>query len=224
MRWLLVVIFAAVPALSFAQGSDALLDELEEQEERDLDVIQNRKYDLLHEVSLLAGGLPSDPYYFGLTGTLGYALHLNQFVAWEVVQFTYSQNFEKKLQKELKRTALASGTTAPLLPAIDWIVASHLVLKPLYGKEAVFNTEVLHLEAFLQLGPALIHTTDVDRELDFGVDLGAGLRLWLGEVISVRIDLGELIYFVPQAGGKQSEVKGALHLHLGVAFNLRGED
>src|SRR5205823_4592757 len=133
---------------------DRLLDELDKSEERKLEVIQNRKYDLLHEFAFVAGSLPSDPYHFGLTGTAGYTLHFSQSLAWEVGEFTYAQNFEKKLQKELKRTALATGNRAPDLPAIDWIAASHIVLKPLYGKEALFNTQMLHLEAYLQAGPA----------------------------------------------------------------------
>ena len=37
-------------------------------------VIQNRKYDLLHEVTLLGGGLPTDPFYNGLSATLGIIL------------------------------------------------------------------------------------------------------------------------------------------------------
>ena len=94
----------------------------------------------------------------------------------------------------------------------------------LYGKEAVFNTRVLHLEAYLQVGPAMLKTTEVDRQYSFGIDAGAGLRLWLSEGVSVRMDLGDCVYFLPQAQGKQGEVKQAIHLQAGFGFNLRGED
>jgi outer membrane beta-barrel protein len=216
-----VLLLAA--ALAAAPDDDALLEELEEQA-RHIDVIQNRKYELLHEVSILLGGLPSDPYYYGLTATGGYTLHLGQSIAWEVAQFTYSYNRDKKLKEEVERVALATGTRAPDLPAIDWILATHLVLKPLYGKEAIFNTEVLHLEAFAQAGPAMVHSTDPVRPFSFGIDLGAGLRFWLSDAVSLRLDIGELLYWVQEAGGKDSDMKGALRLMFGLGFNLRGEE
>ncbi len=128
-RWcLLVAGLAFAPAGVLAQEEDDLLEELEEQARR-IDVIQNRKYEALHEVAILLGGLPSDPYYYGLTGTLGYTLHFSQSVAWEIGQFTYSYNRDKKLKQEVYRVALATGTEAPDLPAVDWILATHFVLK-----------------------------------------------------------------------------------------------
>lgn len=180
-------------------------------------VIQNRKYDLLHEITLLGGGLPADPYYKGISATVGYTLHVTDFVAWELAQATYVYGVDTKLKKEVLRLTLASGDDEPLFPQIDWVVASHLVVKPFYGKQALFNTKVLHVEGFAQLGPALVSRTDERQtELAYGVDVGIGVRLWLTRAISLRLDMGELVYFPEQ------RFEQAMRLHVGLAFNLRG--
>lgn len=200
-------------------------DELEEgpiSEVPDVEVIQNRKYDLFHEVALLGGGLPVDPYYKGVTGSAGYTLHFAQSVAWEIIQFTYSFNFDTDLKKQIVAISSVSGNGTPQFPEIQWIAATHLVLKPLYGKEALFNTKVEHLEVYLQAGPALVNRKEATTPLSFGVDAGFGLRLWLTRVISFRLDFGELVYFAKE--GANQVTRQALHLHAGFAFNLTGGD
>ncbi len=216
---LLLPLFFASPVRA-EEISDEEVPEIEdiEGEERRLEVMQNRKYDLLHELALLGGGLPSDPYYKGLTGTVSYTLHFNHVLAWEVVQFTYSFNFDAKLKKELLRVARSQGEEAPEFPEIEWVTGSRLVLKPLYGKEALFNTEVVHLEVYLLGGPAFLKRGGAAESLAFGFDLGFGFRLWLAKWASFRVDLMELVYFLDQ------KPEQALHLHAGIAFNLRGEE
>lgn len=221
------LIAATVAALALA-GTARAQDNLEEEEVpevEDLDVeaaslddLQNRKYVLLHEISLLGGGLPVDPYYKGITGTLGYTLHFSDALAWEVVQFTYSFNVDTKLKKNLVNTSLALGNVPPEFPEIEWIAASHLVLKPLYGKQALFNTEVMHLEVYLQAGPAFLRRGQAAESLAFGFDAGFGIRVWATKWISIRADVMELVYFL------EAKPEQTLRLHLGAAFNLRGED
>jgi outer membrane beta-barrel protein len=220
--WLaaILAIVAAAPVPAAAQGATGIpvLDELGDREIGELEIIQNRKYDLLNEISLLGGGLPGDPYYKGITATLGYAIHFSDFAAWEIAQFTYSYNIKSKLGEEVERIARANVLNPPNFPELNWFVASHLVLKPIYGKQALFNTEVVHIEAFIQAGPAIVNRSIPETTFNVGADFGAGLRLWLTEVISVRIDLSELLFLTTEGLGQ------AMHLHAGFAFNLRGEE
>jgi len=184
-----------------------------------LEVIQNRKYKLLHEVSLLGGGLPVDPYYKGVTATLGYTLHFTDFFAIEFVQFTYSFDVDTKLKKELIRVALSQGAEAPPFPQIAWIAdVAHVVVKPLYGKEAVFNTKVVHLETYGRIGPTFVRRTGSTDSFAFGFDAGFGMRFWLREWVALRFDLAEMVYFLSK------KPQQALRLDAGFAFNLRGED
>ena len=186
--------------------------------EKPLGVIQNRKFRLLHEVVLLGGGLPVDPFYKGITVTGGYSLHFSDILAWDVIHFTYSFNIDTELKNNLIKTAIGYGNQTPDFPEIEWIAASHLVLKPLYGKEAIFNTKVVHLEGYVMAGPAFVRRSALNNTFAYGVDTGFGVRLWLETWLSLRLDFVELIYFL------DVKPQQALHMHLGVAFNLRGED
>jgi len=233
------VALSTLPAAALAQTPLQDLDLGDDNaDERRLEVIQNRKYDLLNELTLQLGVLPGDAFYKGLTGTVGYTLHLGQSVAWEIAQFTYSKNFDSNLKNEVIRIALSSGRIPPQFPEIQWIAASHLVLKPLYGKEAAFNTNVVHLEVFAQAGPAFVKTTNIRASmpvvgLNFGFDAGMGLRLWLSPVVSLRLDLGYLGYWSQRGRLGPDRIRDpndrelyyiqAVHMRFGFAFNLRGD-
>lgn len=225
-RWL--TLFGAAAFVLAWSGTGWAQDDMDEEEVpqiEDLDVeaarlddIQNRKYSLLHEISLLGGGLPVDPFNKGITVTAGYTLHFADALAWEVVQFSYSFNVDTKLKKNLVNSQVALGSAVPEFPEINWIAATHLVLKPLYGKQALFNTQIMHLEVYLQAGPAFLKRSYAAASLAFGVDAGFGIRVWVKKWISIRADVVELVYFL------EAKPQQTLRLDIGAAFNLRGED
>lgn len=188
----------------------------------ELQVIQNRKYALATELALLPGVLPADPYYKGVTTSLGYTWHFSDFWAWEIGQFTYSFNLDTSLKERLLQIATARGQSSPSLPEINWIVTSRLVLKPFYGKEALFNTNIVHLEAYFLGGPAVVSRSAPISSVELGLDVGAGLRLWLTRVWSLRLELGELLHVEREQGG--TKIRQAPHISLGFSANLRGED
>jgi outer membrane beta-barrel protein len=188
----------------------------------DLQVLQNRKYDLTHEVALLGGSFPTNPYYKGYSASAGYTLHLNEHVAWEVGQLTYSFNADTKLKENVQRTA---GFTQGVLefPEITWVAASHFVLKPLYGKQALFNTEVVHLEVYLQTGPALVGRSGGVSPIVLGVDFGGGVRLWMTRTWSLRFEISELLYYDPAVDDGLGLYQTP-HLSAGVSANLWSEE
>jgi outer membrane beta-barrel protein len=187
-----------------------------------LAVIQKRKFQLKNEFLFAGGVLPVDPYYKGVIGTFGYTLHFSDAWAWEIGQFTYAYNLGTSLLRYVQRTTLLNSGRSPEVPAVQWIATTHLVLKPLYGKEAAFNTQVVHLEAFLQAGPAVVGMANSTTKLDYGFDVGGGLRLWLSRHWSTRLDLGELVYLHNEAGS--THVRQTLELRLGFAATLGAEE
>ncbi|MEL6546246.1 MAG: outer membrane beta-barrel domain-containing protein [Myxococcota bacterium] len=206
------------PATAQIPGLPALNDEEAEILDAQDQVIQNRKYDLTSELSILGGGFFVDPYYKGITATAAYTIHLSDFWAWEVVQGTYSFNLQTSLQDEIQRVAFAQGQNVPEFAEITWMAASRLVLKPLYGKQAVFNTEVIHIEAFLAAGPAVLSRANADSSIAIGADVGGGFRFWVTEMIAIRLDIAQLLYL------EGSNFETDLHLHAGLSFNLKSED
>jgi outer membrane beta-barrel protein len=184
-------------------------------------ILQNRKFSLTHELAFLGGTLPTDPYYKGMTGGVGYTLHLTDHVAWEIGQFTYSYNLDTKLKRNVERTA--GFTQAGLdFPQIVWVAASHLVVKPFYGKEAVFNTEVVHLELYAQAGPALVGRSGEVSAIVPGIDSGLGVRVWLSKTFSWRIEASELVYFDPSAEGVG--LYQTPHFQTGIAASLWSDE
>lgn len=215
---LVASLFWATPALAQVPGIPTLNDEEAEVLEAQDQVIQNRKYDLTSELSILGGGFLVDPYYKGATATVAFTVHLSDFWAWEVVNGTYSFNFDTSLKDEIQRVAFAQGQVVPEFAEITWIATSRLVLKPLYGKQALFNTEVIHIEAFLAAGPAVLSRANADSSIAIGADIGGGFRFWLTEVVAVRLDIGQLLYL------EGSNFETDLHIHAGLSFNLKSED
>ena len=216
----------ALPVTAMAEeegSSDVPLAQAFDPED-EAEIIQNKKYDLASEITFSVGTFPADAFYKGFTGTVGYTLHLSDSLAWEIGSFTYSLNTDANLKNEVKRIALSTGQDPPEFPEITWMAATHLVLKPFYGKQALFNTNVVHVEIFLQGGGAFVMRDETDRKVGFGLDVGFGLRLWFTEVVSMRLDVGELVYIVPAKADQSTNVEQALHLHLGISFNIRGED
>lgn len=195
--------------------------ELEQQAEK-IPVMQNRKHELQHEIAFAVGTLPTDAYFKGLTVGVGYTLHLTEDLAWEIVNFNYSFDFDSHVKQQVLTLAVPKPGQPLTFPQINWFAATHLVVKPLYGKEALFNTSVVHMEVYFMLGPAIVSQLSCSAECpgfsdatySFGLDVGIGLRLHLTQVTSVRIDLGDLIYAVQQSP------KQALRLSAAIAFNL----
>ena len=209
MLWAWISLAAPAPDSPAAVLADPFFSEPRTEARDATAVLQNRKYEDGNELTLLVGALPVDAFYKGLTVTAGYTHHFSDAWAWEVVNATHSFNFDTNLKKEVLRFREAS------FPEIQWIAASHLVWKPLYGKEAIFNTSVVHLEAYLQAGPAAVLRSDQTSRLRPGGDLGVGVRLWLDTWVSWRLDLRELAYVA-------GSVETAFLIQTGLAFELGG--
>ncbi|MBC7794071.1 MAG: outer membrane beta-barrel domain-containing protein [Clostridia bacterium] len=220
----LIAVLVLLGRVSVAHADTAtgvpFLDELGTREEGQLEILQNRKHNLRNEIFVNVGGLPADAYNKGLTFTGGYALHLSQFLAWEVCEFTYAVTFDSDLKKKLERLTNLYTFGAPQLPEINWFVSSHLVLKPIYGKQAIFNRKVIHVEAFVLGGPAIINRSVPEAEFDVGANVGAGIRFWIAKDTSVRVDVQELLFY----GTKTKQFESALHIHAGLSFNFGDDD
>ncbi len=204
---------AAEPKSEFGPADSAAFEPAK------MTAIQKRKFELDHEFLFATGILPVDPFNKSLFGAFGYTIHFNENWAWEVAQLGYAYNLETSLMRKLRRTADAAGSERPDLPVLQWMASSHLVLKPLYGKQAAFNTHVIHLEAFLQAGPVVIGMENRDG-IGLGVDVGGGVRLWLSRAWSLRFDLGEMVYLYDENG--RGRIREALSLRLGMAATLGG--
>ncbi|HEY3355965.1 MAG TPA: outer membrane beta-barrel domain-containing protein [Polyangia bacterium] len=180
--------------------------------------IQNRKHVLRHELTLAVGTIPIDAYYKGLTGTGQYTFHFGPSWAWEIVSFTYSQNFWTTLRKDLEYNWRAPG--APKIPEMQFFGDSNLVWKPLYGKLAYLNRSLVYGELYWVIGAAGARYTETGNYI--GADTGLGFRVHMSEHFSARLDLRYYRFQQLHRFTKNDNNDNLLLVQLGISLNLGG--
>ncbi len=159
--------------------------------------IQPRPYRLGHEFQLGLGVLPMDAFYVGAVPTASYTYHFSDFWAWEIGSLGYSKNFDTSLRDDLRE----QYNLEPVRGGgdrIHLVATSSLVVKPLFGKLALFNRDIVHSETFFSLGGGMVLKGEVPL---FSMALGVGLRFWSSEVLSLRFDVRDYLLFstlIPQ--------------------------
>ena len=181
------------------------------QEAGRLVAIQQRKYRMGAE--LVVGGMfePLDAFSKGLAAEGAFLFHFNDDWAWEVVRGGYVQRLDTGLRTQLLRDF---GVVPTATPALQYYAGSALQWSPLYGKFALSNASLVHLEAFLTFGGAFGY---FQPDYKAGPELGVGTRLFLNQTISVRFDARDAYFF---ARARQN----VLFFSLGLSFNLGGND
>jgi outer membrane beta-barrel protein len=179
-------------------------------------VIQNRRFKMAHEFTLSGGTLPLDAFVKGVTLSGRYTLHFDDFSAWEIAGGTYSLNIDAGLKQQLiDRFGVQPSSFATLLLTID----SNYVMKPFYGKLALFNRTLIYAELFGVVGVTASYWSDDSWRP--GPDVGVGARFFVTEWFSIRTDLRYAVLFggVPIVDPKAT-IDGSLLLGVGASFNV----
>lgn len=200
---------ALAPAVA---GAQAIEEELESESPR-VFAIQERPYRLGHEFQLGMGVLPLDAFYVGAVTTGSYTFHFSDFWAWEMASLGYSLNFDSGLEDNLFERY-------ELLPVqgggarITLLGTSSLVIKPLFGKLALFNAKKIYGETFFSFGGGPVRMAVESRGFwYFAGSLGVGLRFWWNQAFSLRFDVRDYMIF------KGLVPENALMLMLSASFN-----
>ena len=193
-------------------------------------VIQNRHYQMAHELTLQVGLIPIDAYYKGVTGSLRYTWHISESQAWEVLSVSYAYDWDSRLKDSLIREFGANSMTDYELREAVVLLDSNYVLKPFYGKMAMFNHLIVRSELFVSAGPAYglfsPSSTTFDSSLlshRAGFNYGMGLRIFSSEWFSVRVDMRHYVLFAIDAlalDPPRVEMDNILYLGLGSSFNI----
>lgn len=179
-------------------------------------VIQNRKFKMAHEFTIAGGTLPLDAFVKGITLTGRYTLHFDDFHAWEIGAATYSFNLDTGLKDQLINNF---SVQAQELPTLLVVADTNYVVKPFYGKLALFNRTLLYAELFLAAGVTVTYWSD--GSFRPGPDFGAGLRFFVSDWLSLRTDIRHSIVFdgVPVLD-PNATIDGVLYLGVGASFNV----
>jgi outer membrane beta-barrel protein len=174
--------------------------------------VQQRKFNLTHE--LMVGGTfePQDAFSKGLAPELAYIYHLDDAWSWEVLRGGYLAQLATGLRTQLERDF---GVSPNALDSLQYYASSSMTWAPLYGKLALRNAAIVHTEAFLNFGGAFGHFTS--GGYGAGPEVGVGLRVFVNKVVSVRFDARDALFF-------QHSRTNVLFLTLGLSFSLGGSD
>jgi len=184
--------------------------------------VQKKGYLLKHELYGAVGVLPMDAMYKGVTFGGGYTYHFSHHFAWEAVQFLYSANIDTGLKKDLENSFDA---TPESFREVQFLVNSNVVFVPLYGKMSWLNRNVVQMELYLTAGPGIAKYKEYElRGADtyteegkyyFSGNFGLGLRFFINQRFSVRLDMRDYMNFID--GG----VDNAAYFALGLAWNFK---
>ncbi len=177
------------------------------------------KRDLLgsHELSISLGSLPIDAFAKGVTLNGSYTYHFTHLWAWELVNGLWSFNIDTGLTRELKDEYDVQPTD---LGELKWILNSNVIIKPMYGKFALTNDKLFTAEMFFTMGYALGGFT---AALPSGVNMGVGLRMFLGKYFSARLDIRDYL-FIPDFENLENHIFVSLGLSLTFGFGDEQEE
>ncbi len=168
-----------------------------------------------HEMNASFGVLPLNAFAKGISLYGGYTYHFSELVGWEILGGMYSFNVDTGFKSELKRRfdTKPSVIGQSALGELDWILNSNFLFKPLHGKFVLLNDVELTGEMFFVLGYAM---GGYAAGLPSGFDAGVGLRMFIGQYFSVRLDIRDYV-FLPDA-------ESALHISLGLSLTFGFDD
>lgn len=182
--------------------------------------VQNRIFHRNHEIALNAGYVTDDAFFKIYPISLGYTYNFSDNWGWEVGRFQYLFNEDRKLQDDLKSAPFYAQTEFFVEP--KYMLHSHLVWKPLYGKSAVMNRKVVNHETYFLIGAGITNyeTTyangDTESENALSLSFGAGFKYFLNQKFCLNVEVRNIY----NAREDENENNVYFGLGLGWRFNL----
>jgi outer membrane beta-barrel protein len=189
--------------------------------------IQERKFRLFHEVRGGVGTMPLDAFQKGWTFSLSYTYHFNNYLSWEVAQFTGAYLTSTNLRDSLidQFAVPPEDFSAPRLMA-----TTGLEFSPFYGKQAILNDGILHHSLLGGIYTGLVFGDrgalgDTLTDVRPAIGLGLGYRLYSSKLISMRLDVRDFVTFRrPIRDDESFEAENVLIMSVSLGFNLWRDD
>jgi outer membrane beta-barrel protein len=160
----------------------------------------------------------NDGFYQKFGGGLGFAYHLNDAFAIQVMG-TYSLNAETE-------NATYHGTGAVKIPYAGkrtFLASADLAWSPLYGKISLASESIFHFDTYVMAGMGVIGGEIISGS-NAGVcfDFGLGVRMFLTRMVAIKAELMDFMVFNDKVsivqGNEKSDVQSQLLFNLGLSF------
>ena len=208
-------VFYLVVLLFFCGAKKSLCGDSEDDEH--ISAIQDRIYHRYHELNLSIGYIPDDDFFYLYPVGLSYSFNFNDYLSWEVVRGLFVMNQEKDLKKNLETEC---GVTPKEFDKPEYMLHSHLVVRPLYGKAALWNTGIINRESYFFLGGGMVN---YETEYSYGepdsknvpsLSFGIGTKYFLNEHISLNFEIRDIVNF------KEDETVNNIMFGIGLGFRF----
>jgi outer membrane beta-barrel protein len=210
--WLTVVVLGLTFGFSSTASAEDDADEVATY------AVQKRLFREGLELNASVGFLPLNAFYKGFTGGGTVTYHFTTTWGWEIAQAAYvfvsvNTGLESQLQNNFN--VQPSQLTTP-----QFLGSTNLIFTPFYGKLAGLNHSVSHIELFFPLGPA-IGRYENPGEFLYGLDLGLGIRWFLGTHTALRLEARD---FLLTPGFSNFSLTQELFVALGLSIAFGGAE
>jgi outer membrane beta-barrel protein len=181
--------------------------------------VQNRIFHRNHEIDLSVGYIADDDFFHVYPVGIGYTFHFNDHIAWEVCRAQYMFNVDKDLKETLQDEF---GVQPEEFAEQQYMLHTHLVYSPLYGKHAFMNRSVINNEIYFFAGPGTVHyewdySSGESRSEDaFSLSFGMGLKYFLSKSTCLNFEIRDLVNL------REDDTENNIYfgVGLGYRFNL----
>jgi outer membrane beta-barrel protein len=173
---------------------------------------QNEDFHCYHEIGASLGYFPNDDFYHLYPLGLHYTFHINENLAWEVARGYLVLNQAKDLRKDLEKKC---GVEPVEFKETKYMIHTHLVVKPFYGKDTIWNRYILNHEGYFFFGPGMVRYEDqVNRyaENAFSASFGYGIKYFIHKNLCMNFEIRDLVNF------REERTENLLGLSLGMGF------
>jgi outer membrane beta-barrel protein len=209
------VLAGLVAALFLLSGNSGWCDSQTDEEK--VYAVQNRVFHRNHQLDLSVGYVADDDFFHVYPVSLGYTFHFGENLSWEVARVGYNYNQDKDLKETLETEF---GAQPERFPEQLYMVHSHLVFKPLYGKHAVLNRGIVNNELYLFAGAGMVHYEweysdgRAESEEAVSISLGTGMRFFLNQKFCLNFEIRDLINL------RKDDTENNLYFGAGIGFRF----
>ena len=206
MTGLLLILMLILPVSGWCAGDD----------EEKVDAIQNRVFHKYHELGLSAGYIADDDFFHIYPISVNYTFNYNDQFSWEVLRYQYMFTQEKDLKDEL----LDIGVQPSRYAEQKYALHSHLVWKPLYGKDAVLNRSIVNHETYFFAGGGVVRyewiTSYGENETEDApsLSLGVGMKFFLNQKFCLNVEIRDQVNF------REDDTENNVYFGLGLGFRF----
>lgn len=186
--------------------------------EEEVFAVQNRVFHKNHEIALSLGYIADDEFFMVYPISVGYTYHLNDKWSWEIGRLQYFFNKDRGLKGTLEDPPF--NAQAEFFNEPKYMLNTHLVFRPLYGKSAVMNKRVVNHETYLFAGPGLtgyektFSTGETETEDVINLSFGAGFKYFLNPKWCLNVEVRDIISF------RDNDTENNVYFGVGVGFRF----